>query len=1501
MLGHITRSLRRVADAVGALGGRSTWSYPDRIHLELLRRPVQEAEIESRLQAVPGVRWARVNVPLGRAIVALDDPPAETGELMRALDEAEAEAGERVPGEPPLGLVLAADVGGIVATGVEWLIRRTPLPAEAAGLLSLVDNLPRLREAIDDAIPLPALKTWLPVASAAVQGLAPGMTGLAVDLTQRLVQLREGRAAEEAWHAAQESLTGTPERAAASEIPVNRPVALPPGPAERYADRLVAGAPLGGLAGALLSMNVRRGLQTAMICTPKAAFAGRETFAAELGTMLSRRGVVIADRRALRRLDRIDTVVFDEEVLLSPSHMITEVKPAAGADHEEVATWLYRLFGPDRARGTRQEGPWRLRARGSRLTLTRDGEKQATAVTARRRSPHAEAALSAARSAGLRVVVRPGVDAEQVRRLQAEGAAVLLVSADGPALAQADCGVGVLPRASVSAQTSAFTHASVPADCGAVVPMALQDDRSAAGPDSGSGVVEASPTGRMDPESGGEAGAAQGFSGGAVGADEGAANVPWGADVLLGGDLVPVVALIAAVPVAREVAAAGVRLARAGTAVAALLALTSPAARSAAHALSAVHVATCLSMGHGAWRAWRAARTPVRAPADARPWHAMPVEAVLHELDTDADGLSTAEAARRRRPTAGHERPSLLRETGAELANPFTPVLAAGAAGSAALGSLMDAVLVSGVVGLSALVGGGQRRAAARTLADLARHVGVPARVLRDGKERDIDARDLVPGDVVALSAGQVVPADCRIVAADGLEADESALTGESLPVAKDAAPVFAREVAERGSMLYESTSIAAGTARAVVVAVGEDTQAGRAMAAAEERAPRSGVAGRLAEITRATAPIALGSAAAVALAGLVRGRPLRQSLGEGVNLAVAAVPEGLPLLVSAAQLAATRRLSAHGVHVRDPRTVEALGRVEVLCFDKTGTLTAGEIRLARVCGARREASLDELSGRGAVPAAKGASGAVPAAQGAGAERAREPGGPGADHVHELGAVLAAGLRATPGVEGDGEHSHLTDAAVAAGAEEAGVTRRTGARGWRELAALPFEPSRGFHATLGRTGRTRLLSVKGAPETVLPRCARVRVDGEERPMDDKEYRRIEERVERLAASGHRVLAVAEHRTRGDDLDDGDVTGLTFVGLLGLADAVRHAASPAVARLRAAGVQIVMITGDHPSTAAAIAAELIADEPRVLTGAELDDLDDADLDERLPSADVVARCTPEQKVRVVRAFQRLGKVVAMTGDGANDAAGIRLADVGIALGGTGTPAARAAADLVVGDDRLETIVSALAEGRAMWASVREALAILVGGNLGETGFTVLGALASGASPLSARQLLLVNMLTDLAPALAIALRAPSAQETANLLQEGPERSLGQALTRDITRRALITVVGAGLGWTLARWTGTAARARTVALVALVGTQLAQTLQAAGRDRTVLLSALGSAAALAAIVQTPGLSHFFGSTPLGPVAWTVAVAAVAAALACDRLAERPLNRMLDRLSL
>jgi magnesium-transporting ATPase (P-type) len=338
-------------------------------------------------------------------------------------------------------------------------------------------------------------------------------------------------------------------------------------------------------------------------------------------------------------------------------------------------------------------------------------------------------------------------------------------------------------------------------------------------------------------------------------------------------------------------------------------------------------------------------------------------------------------------------------------------------------------------------------------------------------------------------------------------------------------------------------------------------------------------------------------------------------------------------------------------------------------------------------------------------------------------------------------------------------------------------------------------------------------------------------------------------------------------------------------------------------LNDAGVSVVMITGDHPSTAEGIASELgILNGHPTVTGAELDELDDDELTERLPGVSVFARVTPAHKVRIVTALQRSGAVVAMTGDGANDAPAIRLADVGIALGKRSTEAARDAADLVVLDDRIEVLVDAIGEGRGMWVSVRDAVAVLVGGNLGEIGFIVGGSVLAGAAPLNPRQLLLVNLLTDVAPAMAIAMQPPARRSFAELLREGPDASLGSALNQAIAWRAACTGTAATGAWMVGRVTGTPNRARTVALAALVGTQLGQTLAAGRPSRATVASVLGSGALLVTVVQTPGVSHLFGCTPLDPLGWgTAAVAAgagTAAAFVLPRLWDR--QNVSDRSS-
>jgi cation-transporting P-type ATPase I len=420
--------------------------------------------------------------------------------------------------------------------------------------------------------------------------------------------------------------------------------------------------------------------------------------------------------------------------------------------------------------------------------------------------------------------------------------------------------------------------------------------------------------------------------------------------------------------------------------------------------------------------------------------------------------------------------------------------------------------------------------------------------------------------------------------------------------------------------------------------------------------------------------------------------------------------------------------------------------------------------------------------------------------------------------------------------------------------------------------------------------------VKGAPETVMPRCTTWQRDGERVPFDDVAQREVAAEVDRLARRGQRVLAVAERTVPSDAaVAEPWLTGLSLLGLVALADPVRGTAAEAVRTLRTAGVQVVVITGDHPSTAEAIAAELgILDGRAIMTGPEMDELSDDTLAAALPGIVVFARTTPAHKVRIVELLRRSGRVVAVTGDGANDAPAIRMADVGIALGRNGTGAAKEAADVVITDDRIETITETIVEGRALWGSVRDALAVLLGGNLAEIAFTLgTGLFSPSGSALNARQLLLVNLLTDVLPAMAIAAQRPTRVSPRQLLREGPDASLGVALNREIAIRAVVTTSAAAVAWSLGRATGSRAHAGTVALVALVGAQLGQTLVIGWRSPLVVWASLASFAALAFTVQTPGLSHFFGSRPLGPTGWVFSVGPAAAATLAAAVAARLLR--------
>jgi cation-transporting ATPase I len=1385
------------------------------------------------VHVVPATRRVRFVYERGAVTLA---------ELTKAVEQAERDAGvprarfegaaEHPADDEPLLRRLVGFAADTAAFFTGLGLSVSPIPAipfagNAAALLSLVSSVPRLRAGLDERIGPERTELVLDLGTAFFSALAQRPLTSFVEGVLKAALLREAQAAREAWSRLEASLSESAEgaRSALPEVEA-RPVPLPRGPIEEYADR----AFLVSLAGFAVSFATTRSLTRAVAALygsmPLPARRGREVYAAGLGRLLSTRDTLVMDPSALRRLDRIDCLVLSGDLVSAKAFDVGALHLEDGTDAAEARAALEELFDPDRPLERRslavwQLGPWRLahaaaspsledRARA----LAKDGElvlaleKSGQVVGAVQVTITARTGLdelcAAAHDAGMRVVLASSDDSilhavsaddvisdeegvrAGIRRLQREGRGVCLVATgDSPGLALADLGVG-LRRAG--------------------------------------------------------------------------ARIPWGAHLLCPDDLTELRLLLQACVRAREVSKQGVNIALGAAAFGALVSAGGLLPLTTGRVVFVVNAATLMSMANAVRGSIAMRRLALPPSRDPTPWHALDAEGVLARLSSERRGLPRTAIASRRAP--GRAAPSPLRELGEaitdELFSPLAPLLAAGAGLSAAVGSVADAAMVGGVVGLNAFLGGFQRFNTERKLRLLSRSERRHAVVRRDGLVESVDAVTLVPGDVVLLTAGDVVPADCRILDAVSLEVDASSLTGESLPVKKFAVASFEPQPADRSSMLYEGTTVVAGQATAVVVAVGDHTEALRGAAGSKGARGPAGVERRLSDLMGLTGPIALAAGVGVVGSGLLRGRKLQDLVGSAVSLAVASVPEGLPLLATAAQLAASERLSRRRTIVRNVRAIEALGRVDVVCLDKTGTITLGELSLAFVSSGDATEAVDAITSEGR-------------------------------------AVVAAALRATIRAEGAQGRGDPTDGALRDGAIAAAVDASHGAAGWCRVSELSLALGRSYHAVLGRSSEGARLVVKGAPEVLLLHCTRRLRGNVFEALDDEARLALVREAAEFASRGLRVLAVAERAMATDAaLDPEHVVDLTFRGFLAFRDPVRTTAKRAIDGLRRAGVRTVMITGDHPSTALAIAADVeLASGGLSITGAELAAMSDAELDARIHEVAIFARVTPSQKVRIVRAFQRAGRVVAMAGDGANDAAAIRLADVGIAVGEAATQAARAAADIVVLDGRIETIVDAIVEGRAMWASVRDAVSILMGGNLGEIGFTLLAGLFDGGPPLVARQLLLVNLLTDVAPAMAIALKPPAARTFESLARERPEAALGAPLDREIATRAFVTALGAGSAWTVGRFIGSRAKARSIGLAALVGTQLGQTLASGGFSRPVVLTSLASAGLLFTLIQTPGVSHFFGCRPLGPISWSVAIGSSVAAVALGNVIDGALG--------
>lgn len=1343
--------------------------------------------------ARPGVTSVSVNRPLSRIVVTLAGDQTSVRDLCRVIDDAERSYrdGADVPPDsavprakalPGDGVVMAirlatasANAAGLSVALLGRTLRWQPLPPPVGAANSLLNYQPVLRRMVENRLGQPATDTTLTLLTAAVHLGSLSLPSLAVDLMMETIKAAETRAEANAWRRHEPGLARHADHA--QVYPPSRPVPAPDGPAERHTRRAAGIQAVSGAAISAASRDLNTGSAAVTVTAPKAMKTTREAFASTLGLGLADEHAALPIRPdSLRRLDRIDTLLVDPRVLCTKTLRVVRVR---GADDVELPSAWNRaqllLENQDLGVGWHPVG------------------SKIEALIGWTHDPLALAVLTETRRAGLELVsieiddlgelgpvfdeLRPldavSVDdslAAALGDLQQSGRTVAVVSSSAAqALSSADVGLGVMPKS------------------------------------------DAEPP-------------------------------PWTAHLILS-DLDGVWRLLYAIPAAKSATQRGIEIASSATALGALLMVPGVTARLP----NPVATGAAAGMLSGYLMARRVLRAPTPLPAPIHDWHAMPIDQVRARLPPPADdrqlqqnyGLAAKVIDTAHRGAELTDRPrqaiwQFLSAVRAELSDPLTPVLALGSAASAVLGSPVDAVLVGSVLTGNSMLAASQRLRAENRLNELLTQQIPPARKVTfapDGRPvyTDVLAAELRPGDLIELRTNEVVPADARLIEEEDLEVDESTLTGESLPVEKQVEPTPGAVVAERRCMLYGGTTIVAGTAMALVTAVGADTQARRAAELVSSNLPQIGLEHQLSQLTKRAFPVSVTGGLLVSGLGLLRRKGLRDAVASGIAITVAAVPEGMPLVATLAQAASARRLTNFGALVRVPRSVEALGRIDVVCFDKTGTLSENRLRVSHVHPAEGYSRDD---------------------------------------------VLRCAASAAPDANG-GPQVHATDRAIIEAAQPV-------AEGIEVSAHLPFRSGRSFSASVSGDE----LTVKGAPEVVLAASNGVGPD-------------TEATVRTLAAEGLRVIAVARRRLTAQQArlvtDDEDaiadlaVGELSLVGFLGLSDTPRAEAPALLAALTEREIGIRLITGDHPITAAAIAREMgmAVTADQVISGAEWDAMSRKNQERVVNERVIFARMSPENKVQIVQTLERTGKVCAMVGDGANDAAAIRAATVGIGVVARGSDSSSVAADVVLLDARIEALLNAIDEGRELWRRVQAAVSVLLGGNAGEVAFAIIGSAITGNSPLNTRQLLLVNIFTDALPAAALAVSKPSGPAGADGPKgSGPDQ---QALWEAVAIRGATTAAAATAAWTMAGFTGRPQRASTVALVALVSAQLGQTLLDS-RTPLVVLTAGGSLAVMGTLISIPGVSQLLGCTPLGPLGWAQALGSAGAATGAVAVATR-----------
>ncbi|MGC8851109.1 MAG: calcium-translocating P-type ATPase, SERCA-type [Candidatus Micrarchaeia archaeon] len=885
-------------------------------------------------------------------------------------------------------------------------------------------------------------------------------------------------------------------------------------------------------------------------------------------------------------------------------------------------------------------------------------------------------------------------------------------------------------------------------------------------------------------------------------------------------------------------------------------------------------------------------------------FHSLSPHQAIKALQSTPAGLTQAEAEKRLKTVGYNEIKARKRKTpAAMLASQFTNfliiILIAAAITSAFMGEALDAEFIIAIVVLNAVFGFAQEYRAEKAIEALKKMIAPKARVIRDGTEKQLPATHLVPGDIIIIQEGDSIPADCRLITTTNFYCQEASLTGESLPVEKNADAILPQNTptTDQINTAFTGTTAVRGHATAIVTATGMNTQIGSiAKIVAEEKEEETPLQRRLEVLGKQIGAAALAICAAIFAAGILRGQPPLEMFLIAVSLAVAAVPEGLPAIVTITLAIGVQRMARRNAIIRKLASVETLGSATVICTDKTGTLTKNEMTIREI---HANAETIKVTGEGY------------SLQGTFHSNEKEVYAAGEPHLSELIKIGVVCNNADLATNTENNNAAVlgdpTEAAFLVLAAKAGIDYKQLRSEHEIINEIPFDSERKMMTKIAWNQKTKqkIAFTKGAPENVLQCCSHALLNGKETPLTDKERAAILEANKQMACQALRVLALAYRRlpeTTTKYSPANTEKDLVFVGLAGMIDPPRPEAKKAIQLCKTAGIKVVMITGDNEATATAIAKELGIATPNslTLTSAMLDKMSDEELAQTVESVSVYARVTPQHKNRIVAALQKNGEIVAMTGDGVNDAPALKKADIGIAMGVTGTDVAKQASSMVLADDNFASIVNAVQEGRTIYDNILKSIRYLLSCNAGEIITIFAATLAAIPNPLTPIQILWMNLVTDGLPALALGMDPPEK----DVMKRLPRNPKEKAINRHAAIHMLTIAVFMALG-TLAIYgfyfPQGEAKARTAAFTAIIFFQIFIALDSRSLKHSIaqasllankaLLAAIGVAVALQiAVTHLPAAQTLFGTTALAPLDWTIITLASASILAVSELRKR-----------